>query len=330
MKRAGKFFGIVLLGGAYVTSAVLSQATAQELLEVNLREKTVVVGPKVTLKDLAEIRDVSAARLQRAERLSLGFAPPPGESRVIPARLVRMELYKAGFLEKEVRVVGAQAVTVRTAFQHVSAQTLLQLLEQYIRNQISPENGEIRVEPVGDWDKEILLPEGVWSVQFRSPLHGRFEGSLLFTGEIAVDGRAVMTLPLRVNVFVEKSIVVLTQRVNRGEEINRKDVQLTKRMSSTVPNGALERIEDVIGRKAKRSLPPNTFVRWSDLIDPPAVHRGSVVRGVYRRGAVELSVDVVVLRDAKVGEVIFVRNKETESKLRAKVVDEKTVEILAQ
>lgn len=314
-----------LLAAIPLAAALTARADG---LTVRLAEEASVTGPRITLGEVAEVTGDQTARVQRARRVDLGRAAPAKRERTVPARLVRMALLKAGFGEGEFEVIGAAEVRVRTASQVLAVRELLPALREFILLKSGENPADVVVEPGPGFDREVLLPEGKRTVEFRPPVHGRYEGALLFTAEVSVDGRRVKTLPLRVDVRLERPAVATTARVERGETFTEENVEAVRVPSSRLPSGALGSLSEALGRRADKALAPGSVLRYADLHDPPAVRRGQTVRGIFRKGSVELSVEVEVLRDGKVGDTVPVQNARSGARLRGRVLDEKTVRIL--
>jgi flagella basal body P-ring formation protein FlgA len=184
------------------------------------------------------------------------------------------------------------------------------------------------VEPSASFDRSVLLPSGKVTLSLRPPVSGRYDGSVLYVVDFSVDGRKMKTMPMRVTVRIERPVVVVTHRVERGEKFAESKMEI-QRLTSGVSSDSVTMMSQALGKTAARALFPGTALRFQDIADPPMVKRGQEVTCRGRKGNVEIEVMVKALEDGKLGSVIRVENTGSQKVLRARVVDEMTVEAVA-
>ena len=132
--KKGIFIAFVLLSCSFLGQATYSsvaQESNHQPFAINLRPRSVVLGPNVKLGDLGKIRIADRTRRKMLSQIDLGQAPPPGEGREISLSYIKRRLRTAGLSEfiallsgpKRVRVITAQ-VEIDKAF----------LSEQFVLN----------------------------------------------------------------------------------------------------------------------------------------------------------------------------------------------------
>ena len=77
------------------------------------------------------------------------------------------------------------------------------------------ENVEVKLDSV---NKKMPLPAGKVSANFRPSFSGKYEGPIMLTAELNVDGHFIRVLPLRLTVNIYHPAVVTTKRVEKGEK----------------------------------------------------------------------------------------------------------------
>jgi flagella basal body P-ring formation protein FlgA len=173
--------------------------------------------------------------------------------------------------------------------------------------------------------KSLQMPEGQLDIRFRPSLIGQYEGTQILTAELSVDGHGARLIPVRLDTQVFRSVVVTKKEVKQGNKFSRENVEIDQLPSSKVSKGTLQKLGDVLGRTSGMDLRAGTPVRFSEINDPPVIHRGETVEGVEKIGNVEITVSVRAVGEGRPGEEITVENTESHKILKARVVDENHV-----
>jgi flagella basal body P-ring formation protein FlgA len=306
----------------------LQAAGAAERVVIRLPEKAAVVGPEMSLGEIAEIITGDKATADRLRRLTLGKAAPAGREVKITLGFIKIALRREGYSLDDFAFGGEATVEVKTQSQALDPSDLLKQAKDFILVQTReiPENVDVTLEGM---EKKILLPAGKVTAHFRPPLTGRYEGTVFLTAELEVDGRQVRVLPVRALVEIYRPAVTVLKKIEKGEKFIRDNVGVVRTPSSKMINGSFPQLGYVLDRTAALPLMPGTVVRVNDFYDPPVIHQGQVVQGVVNNGNIELTVQVRAVEDGKAGDKIRVENTESHKLLRGKILDEKTVLIEA-
>lgn len=320
MTRAFFFCGAFLFWGG------VWGASVSDKVLVRFSERVAVVGPRVSLGEISEISGANRVWVEKLRRLDLVKAPPAGRTFLVSRGLIKRSLLKEGYPLENLLLEGPEEVLVETKSQAFLIDSLLPQLREFVITglQEAPEHVEVKLSNPG---KELLLPGGKVRANIRPPLSGRYEGLLLLTIELEVDGRSVRVLPVRLEVEVSRSVLVTKVKVEKGMKFDPGKVELVRRPASRIPPGYLDDLESVIGRTASMSLPPGAILRVQSLYDPPAIRQGQMVRATVIKGNVEISVDVKAVDSGKVGETIRVENTSTKKVFKARILSEKLVSV---
>ncbi len=112
----------VLLLTAHETPALnWAQATKghQPLLSIKLRARSTVLGPGITLGDVARIVMDDAVQSRRVRSIKIGEAPPPGESTEISLTYIKKCIESSGFGELVEHISGPRNLRVITAHREI-------------------------------------------------------------------------------------------------------------------------------------------------------------------------------------------------------------------
>ncbi|MGE5086664.1 MAG: flagellar basal body P-ring formation chaperone FlgA [Bacillota bacterium] len=125
---------------------------------------------------------------------------------------------------------------------------------------------------------------------------------------------------------VSRLTPVTTKMISQGERINAQDLQMSM-MDVTFAKDSPLRIEDAQGQLATRTLPVGTPVWASDLKREPAAKRGQIVKAVIGDDSFEITVNMQAEDNGFVGDLIKVKNLETQKILSGQVTDKGVVKL---
>ena len=125
---------------------------------------------------------------------------------------------------------------------------------------------------------------------------------------------------------VSRLTPVTTKMISQGERVNAQDLQMSM-MDVTFAKDSPLRIEDAQGQLAARTLPVGTPVWASDLKREPAAKRGQIVKAVIGDDSFEITVNMQAEDNGFVGDLIKVKNLETQKTLSAQVTDKGVVKL---
>ncbi|WP_413291670.1 flagellar basal body P-ring formation chaperone FlgA [Bdellovibrio sp. HCB185ZH] len=125
---------------------------------------------------------------------------------------------------------------------------------------------------------------------------------------------------------VSKLTPVTTKLISQGERVNSQDLQM-QMVDVTFAKDSGLRIEDANGQLAARALPVGTPVWASDLKREPAAKRGQIVKAIIGDDTFEVSVNVQAEDTGYIGDLIKVKNLETQKVLSAIIAEKGVVKL---
>jgi flagella basal body P-ring formation protein FlgA len=314
------FIKLILL---YFFCLMNSCAVADPLI-IRLTDTSTVVGPNISVGEVADLIGAGNGNSERVRRLIVGKAAPAGDTAIITQQYIKICLRREGFSLSDFDFEGADASKVLTQSQEFYPSKLLPEIKKFVLKQVREESGNVDVKLAGQ-DKKIILPAGEIESNFRPTFSGKYEGSVILTAELEINDRLQKVLPLHIDIQIFHPVVVTTRRVEKGDKFTADNVALVRTPTSKILLGSLSQLNYVTGRTAAVPLVPGVVLRISDIFDPPAIVHGSIVQAIVRYGNVELRVDARAIEDGKAGDNIRVENTDSHKVLKGKVLDEKTV-----
>ncbi|MFS4458462.1 flagellar basal body P-ring formation chaperone FlgA [Bdellovibrio sp. HCB2-146] len=125
---------------------------------------------------------------------------------------------------------------------------------------------------------------------------------------------------------VSKLTPVTTRLILQGERLQSEDLRMSMTDITFAKDGAL-RMEDIAGQAAARSLPVGTAVWAGDLKREPAAKRGQVIKALIGDDTFEVTANVQAEDNGFIGDLIKVKNLETQKVLSGLVVDKGVVKL---
>ncbi|NUN05955.1 MAG: flagellar basal body P-ring formation protein FlgA [Bdellovibrio sp.] len=125
---------------------------------------------------------------------------------------------------------------------------------------------------------------------------------------------------------VLKLTPVTTRLIQQGERLQNQDMRMEMTDITFAKDGALS-VADIAGQLAARSLPVGSPLWSSDLKREPAAKRGQIVKGLLGDDSFEITVSLQAEDNGFVGDLIRVKNTETQKILSGLIVEKGVVKL---
>lgn len=197
-----------------------------------------------------------------------------------------------------------------------SHESIYEAVKNYVAQNISTTTEyEINLVPLMENLHLTLCPE---------PLQV-FTPNLLKAGRTAVNVRC--NVGKKWAIFVStiitpfEQIVVLTQPVQHGEAITQHHITLVRKDVSSLHGNYLTQFEAVLNKQSVRNLTAGTVVTPKDLVEPKLIKRGERVVITAEKSGIGIRMNGVAQSDGSRGQVIRVKNQNSERVINATVTD---------
>lgn len=122
-------------------------------------------------------------------------------------------------------------------------------------------------------------------------------------------------------------VPVLVRALGQSDIIGEADIEWLALPFSKVPRNAITDMRDLIGMSPRRLVKPGTPVRDSDVVPPTLVSRNSVVLLVFASNNLTLTAKGKVLEDGALGDMVRVRNLQSEVVVEGLVQGDGTIAV---
>jgi flagella basal body P-ring formation protein FlgA len=174
---------------------------------------------------------------------------------------------------------------------------------------------------------DLQVPQGQLTYELLPRSHHLSPGPISLTVVVRVDGKPVRRLLAVGTISVSTEVVVAVMPLSRDQIITRADVRLEERTLAQVPEGAMTDLQEVIGKRPRRSISSGTPLHARLLEAPPVIQKGSVVTVLINTPTLSVVMQGQAKEDGAVGEQIRVVNLASRKEIYGRVIDENTVRV---
>jgi flagella basal body P-ring formation protein FlgA len=124
-----------------------------------------------------------------------------------------------------------------------------------------------------------------------------------------------------------RQIPVMARKMLKGETITKADITYTNVNEKIISRGYIADEKLLIGKALTRMVQENKPVMAESLEAAAVVKKDSMVTATYKSGSVILQDNLMALEDGAVGDVIRLKNTNSQRVAKGKVISENNVEI---
>ncbi|MGD2119595.1 MAG: flagellar basal body P-ring formation chaperone FlgA [Chromatiales bacterium] len=144
---------------------------------------------------------------------------------------------------------------------------------------------------------------------------------------VRCDGNTPWKLYVPVTIQVLKNIVVLKQPVSRNAILRKADLHLLEKDISDLYRGYYTRIDQLAGKHAKRAMKSGTVITPSQVKNPLAVKRGSVVTILADLNGIQVRMKGKALKSGSAGDWIKVRNLSSDRTIEGQILSAGVIQV---
>lgn len=313
--------------GAPEATAAAATMEAPGHVVITIDSPVDVDGPWIRLGDIARIEGDTAGISTDLGAIEIGRAALPGMTRTITLNSIKVRLRQAHVDPVRVEVRAPDRITVLTRSVIVPGRGIADEAKRFAERNVSWPGAEVKVE-VTRLPEDVLLPVGEVSLSVDAMPTTRLPGNTTLMVVIMLDGKPYKKVPVPVDVKLVGQVVVAARTIKRYEVISRDAVRVETRDISQLYNGAIPSIEEVVGKCATRTIQPGSPIEQDCLEKAPVMTRGTRVTILAVKGGVRVTAIGEALEDGQEGQVIRVRNLDTNRQIQGVVRDAATVEVI--
>jgi flagellar basal body P-ring formation protein FlgA len=293
---------------------------------IDLLSEAKVDGDTVTLGQIADIKALNTAQRAKLAGLEIGPAPEPGRVQWLQHNQIESGLKSHGVDPNSYTLNASGPVKVIRNYADLTATRVCAAVKAFILGAAPWDKQQINIRSL-TYNQSHRLPPGKVDLKVSAPKHTDWIGAIPFTVDLYVDGRMIKRLTVSANIEVWSDVVVTAKPLGRNQPITAADITIEKVNLSRAPADAIVRRDQAIGLRTRRPLAIHTILCNEQIVKPPVIRRGDVVRIVAESPGLKVTTQGVAKEDGGVGERIRIINANSKKVIYARIVDSQTVQV---
>ena len=261
----------------------------------------------------------------KVSAIGLGRLSVPGQKLVVDRATILSRLASSGIPAAQVRLTGANAVTVRRQQEIIETEDFIEVGRQMLR-QYPAARSACAIIPVAR-PQALVLSEQPEHIQLTPQLtRGGAPGHVTVQVCVTADGRKVGTRDISFRLKYQRHKVVTLTQIPAGAVVSPENVKIETAVSDyPEPAGW----KPPYGLAATRTLAANSEIR-AGMVDAPkssvVVRRNETVQIRLERPGILVTATGTALQEAHAGECLKVRNADSNRIIMCRVKSDGTVE----
>jgi|KBSMisStandDraft_5_1062788.scaffolds.fasta_scaffold08415_7 flagella basal body P-ring formation protein FlgA len=209
--------------------------------------------------------------------------------------------------------------SARIRSQQVTPDQIQQALLEYIRSHKEEAIADVQVQLL-EPEETITVPWGALRMRVAPSGSAEEYGRRQFDVTLSVNGSAVRTASASADVTALIDVAVPTRSIRPDETIEAEDVTLARTPMAVLGRQYATNLDEVIGKRAIRSLAVQSPISKSALAQPYLVRKGDRVTIEAKRKGLSIQTIGIMKAVGQAGQMVTVTNQDSGKDLRAKVV----------
>jgi flagella basal body P-ring formation protein FlgA len=292
---------------------------------VRVMEKAQVGSKQVSLGDIADIKGDDHQLVEQLQSVVLGKSPLPGEAKKISGHYIESRVRHSNIDTSAISFHVPENIQVVSEAIEISSHKIEEMVKHFILKKVpgDPEQASIKILDA----KSIALPKGNITYEVVPRKREGYLGVTNLLVVFMVNGAVEKRLRVTVQIEVSKEVVISAHPLKRHTIITQEDIRLEKRNLAELTPDVMTNPLEVIGKRTRRGIDPNTPLKHNFIEVAPLVKRGDLVTILAETDALKITTQGVVVENGCRGEIVKVINTGSRKEVFARVIDAKTVEV---
>lgn len=208
----------------------------------------------------------------------------------------------------------------------VKPEALKRAVEEYVHNQFAGSAQTVVIE-FRSLPNEIVVSNAGYSFRVAPEGPPRLSGNTSVPVEIVVQDKVErrVLVPIKVRTF--GNVAVAAKQLMQHALMLKDNVEMQTVETTTLPQDVVTSVEALREKRTTRIISQGSVLRESMIEHIPLVQQDETVTLIVKLKGVEVSTRVLAKENGRRGEYILVQKMETHEKLKAKVVNNKIVQL---
>ncbi|HWG47406.1 MAG TPA: flagellar basal body P-ring formation chaperone FlgA [Gemmataceae bacterium] len=304
---------------------------AAEPLVLTLRAEATVSGSQVSVGDVAALEGGDAQQRERIAKLDLAELPLSSQPILVSQQQIDFRLRVAGIDDRAFRLEGPRFVRVSRPATEALDNKIAAVARQAVEQKLPAGTEDaaiqlaqpVRLPPLSAEGEDIHL-----EAELRGPV--TVPGRVMVEVGIYIRGARRLGLPVYLEVKKLQSAPVAIRRIEVGEAFRSDNVRIERVAVENPPKAAVD-VAGLMGRHARRTVAAGRLIEPGDVESDTqlaiVIHQRDLIHILAKVGPLQVKARGEALQEGRIGQLIQVRNVDSNATVAGRVVDRSTVEV---
>ena len=300
-----------------------------EKINIEIREKVTLPEKQMVLGDIAYVSCNNPSLLERINNIFNGNTPWPGNVRKIETNTINARLMDEGIDFKGITYGSTTSSLITVESIAITGEEIIRKAKEYLLSKLSRPESEIVIESDRPPMDKLLPANGGdirWEISQIDANKDR--GNVQLIVRISIDEKQYLKMPVFFTIRTYEDIVVPNKKIDRHDILAMDDLVIKRMETTKLAGSTFDNIEELVGKRAIRSILPNIPITPEMIDNPPLIKKGDFVKVSVQSGNLHIVTKGVAKEDGYVGKVIRIKNTDSNKELYGKVEDSTTVKII--
>lgn len=297
-----------------------------DFLKVDVQPLSFIDHKMVKLGDIAHITGKNDRIIKSAKSIVLSRSPVLNRSIFLGKDLIEKAILKNGFDLKEIKLIFPQKIIVKNKITIISEDEVKKTLREYIYKNMPWRKDQVEITQIG-FKGDISLPGGKIVQKITSKGNSSFLGKVPLYLEFLSDGKILKRKKVNIEIRVLMPLVLARAFMKKNQIISENDIYIEERWVSKISRNFYTSKEEVLGKKLKRAIKAGQPLFEQILVIPADIARGNKVTILVETRNLRITAPGIAREEGRKGQIIKVKNLDSNKIIYAKVRDNTTVQI---
>ena len=304
---------------------ITSLTQTADALEITFKANSSVDDSVIRLGDIVSFNEETEMTMALAT-LIVEQAPSPGNKSSLRSKNIKDRLVSNQSLSRDIQWKGSPTISILRRGISVGPEKIQNIIADFLQdNQNNLPDAEIRFVPTS-LPLPFTLPTGDLTYEILPSKPGIL-GSSRLSIIFRVNDKVVKNMSIRGKIEALADVVVTTGPLKK-RQILRPEHLTTTLMDIGSKGNLVVDLDELIGKKLKKSVRSGSPVHLSMIETPPVVQRGERVKIVINSGSLHLSATGIARNDGIQDQMIRVQNINSNKIVHCRVAAPGLVEVM--
>ncbi|KAA3615494.1 MAG: flagella basal body P-ring formation protein FlgA [Calditrichaeota bacterium] len=322
-RRPGRIFFFFV---PFLFLCAAASLVAGEKINLTIKSNVIVVGPEIKLTEVCEFTPKDKSLARRLDKIILGRAAPPGESKEVSRSLIKMHLRRTGLYDRLGAISGPRSARVKTAHKDITRVKIEDAVASYISKELKNKKLEWRFEFLRIAEK-IAGPVKAGELKVRLQNARLKKGHTTFDVRVLSSGKTVNRTKVTGTLRIFEDVAVAAKSLKRGDKIGAADMVLKQMETTYISGDLINTITANTAMECRVRIPAGKVLTRKMIAETPTIRKGETVELEILAGNVFLRTNALSQQNGRLHEKIRVWMQDTRKILKGEVVGKGKVRV---